>query len=228
MQNLFNKLQDDYVFGKYEINTIGKLYSFLTEKLSMFESKKVIPGEDPRDRLLEMLVQPENVGCGHLKLLLTQSEKYGVRRELVAETIKAIFLTMWQNPGAVDYDVLSGGHKEKAALIIKSSTRKPITVDSIVPAIIPNTEEYQTFVYHPQAVEFMRWYNAGILRNNLSLPDSLTQNQLFNQMQTLGNKWLNLTLGRLAAGLPIYEVIFDQKGNFKAIHQENLQIGSVQ
>ena len=46
------------------------------------------------DALLPLLVQPDHVGCGHLKLQLLHPDEYGVRKELVELVIAMVFLMM--------------------------------------------------------------------------------------------------------------------------------------
>lgn len=49
------------------------------------------PPKGAHDDLVELLVDPDHIGCGHLKLSLTAAEDYGTRASLVQAFLRAFF-----------------------------------------------------------------------------------------------------------------------------------------
>eukprot|EP01102_Stenamoeba_stenopodia_P011953 TRINITY_DN3715_c0_g1_i3.p1 TRINITY_DN3715_c0_g1~~TRINITY_DN3715_c0_g1_i3.p1 ORF type:complete len:163 (+),score=32.84 TRINITY_DN3715_c0_g1_i3:166-654(+) len=77
---------------------------------------------EKQERLLEVLLKPENIGCGHIRLLLQHPEEYETPRNLTEMFIRAFFYHMWnkEDPKSKlhvsNLEILDGDHKEKAVL----------------------------------------------------------------------------------------------------------------
>ncbi len=157
--------------------------------------------------LLEHLVEPENVGCGHLRSMLLSPGSYQVRRELVVAVLRDIFERLWRAPEGIDWVVLSGEHHERAVVVVRLDGEiRPYTK---VPAIAPSSELGQAFVAHPQVTAYLREQNAHLLFEQLpTLRQRVTVEQLSAAIRVLAERQLDATLSRLAAGLPRYEVHF--------------------
>lgn len=157
--------------------------------------------------LLDHLVEPDNVGCGHLRSMLLSPASYQVRRELVVEILQGIFERLWRRPESVDWVVLSGEHHERAVVVVRLEGEvRPYTK---VPAIAPASALGQAFVAHPQVTAYLREQNAHFLLEQLpSLRRRVPVERLSAAMRELADVQLDATLSRLAAGLPRYEVSF--------------------
>lgn len=160
------------------------------------------PGE-LHSRLLEELVKPQNIGCGHLKLMLTRPDDYGVRPELITAFLKACFRALWSG-APVDYVVLDGDHREGA--VVNVVIEDEVSRDTLVPTITPQVNGKQMFVNHPQAVSFLRSELArGLTRIH---PIEIEPETLKDDIDALAQRQLGHTLMALAKGLPLFEVRF--------------------
>ena len=176
------------------------------------------PPESVRERVLELLLDPNNVGCGHLKLMLLHPDLYGVRPTLVPEFLRAWFHLRWSGATDLEYVVLAGGHAEGAVL--------QVTVDddlwalSPIPMVAPFSQDTQVFVNHPQVVDFLREQTAHfIVRAAPSLGLHMVDHgALVDTMRDLAGTQMGETLTRLANGLPVYRASFGSDGI--SVHSE--------
>jgi len=175
-----------------------------------------------RDALLEYLVDPAHVGCGHLRLSLEHAEAYGVRRELVASVVRAFFRLLWAGAPELRLVILEGGHAESAVLNIRL-TREPWAL-SQVPIVTPSYGGQQVFVNHP---DVMRYWRRAAAVYHVGAPGSLPLTPesgpaLVEAIDELAVRQLGETLGHLAKGLPIYDAEFEPDGSV-----EVMQVGQV-
>jgi len=74
--------------------------------------KIVNPPDKFKDKLLEEVAKPENVGCFHIKNMLRSPDKYNIRKGLVADALKALHLNLWNKTSTISrklkYTVLRG------------------------------------------------------------------------------------------------------------------------
>lgn len=80
------------------------------------------PKDDLRSDILEAIVQPENIGDLHIKMMLQEPLEYGVNRTLVGFMIQSFFELLWDHPELkLNLDILQGEHREIAFVEIKTS-----------------------------------------------------------------------------------------------------------
>lgn len=159
-------------------------------------------------RLLELEVTADALGCGHLKLMMTAPERYGVRPGLVADVVHAMWTLRWGGAPEIDFVVLGGEHNEAGVVnVVVDGELWPF---SRVPLLSPNVDGHQVFINHPQVASYLRGLVAQfLLRAEEKLhPDETPHAALASAMQELGAKHLAATLGVLAQGLPAFEVRF--------------------
>jgi hypothetical protein len=155
-----------------------------------------------REAVLEQLVRPEHVGCGHLRLTMQHPEQYGVRPGLTAAVLRAYFEARWDEVEGVRFDVLHGDHDERAVLQVEiDEVIEPWTKIPLVP---PRTRE-QMFVLHPQVSEFLREMSARLFvdecaRRQGGCPEPEV---LRERMRELGAQQLAATVAHLAPALPV-------------------------
>ncbi len=166
------------------------------------------PPHELEEALLELLVEPPNVGCGHLRAMLVDPEDYRVRPGLPAEVLRAVFRHLWRSPEDVDWVVLEGEHHETAVVVVTLDGEvHPYTK---VPAIPPSIGGRQTFVAHPQVTAYLREENASfLLERTPALARRVGRSEFARRMRSIADTQLEATLGRLARGLPIYEARFE-------------------
>ncbi|HVI03164.1 MAG TPA: rhodanese-like domain-containing protein [Enhygromyxa sp.] len=164
-----------------------------------------------REALLEHLVNPQHVGCGHLRLSMQSSADYGLRREAADAFLRAFFLQRWGGTDEAEYVVLGGDHGEGAIMLV--TLEEELYPHTKIPLISPAFEGLQMFVLHPQIAAQLRRFRAGFLVSELAELE-LDVGALGDLICALGKRQLDATVARLAAGLPVYEVRFDRSRAF--------------
>lgn len=156
-----------------------------------------------REPLLEHLLDPAHIGCGHVRLMLENSEQYGVRRELVANLLRAIYTLWWEGVPEIQITALPGGHEEAAVLNVRIEDE--ISGLSSVPLISPACGGRQMFVNHPDVACHLRRAAVHVLNTG-------HRQELQTTIDNLADRQLTATLGHLAKGLPIVEAVFMRDG----------------
>lgn len=109
--------------------------------------------------------------------------------------------------------ILSGAHSEAAVINIRLST--PVFPFTRVPLISPACAGVQLFVNHPQVVDYIRGKLAAFLCLQPGLGLTLADVEpLAAEIKRLAGGQLVATLGHLAAGLPIFDVLFQDDGTY--------------
>jgi hypothetical protein len=143
------------------------------------------PPKSIRPMLLEHLLEPANMGCGHLKLMLKNQDEYGVRPELLRGFLRAFYELLWEGAPEVELATLEGHHDESAVISV--------------------------FVAHPQVAARHREHYVEFFRRQGSLVPLQSQHveALRQEIQQRGDRHLLQTLHHLASGLPLFEVHFE-------------------
>lgn len=167
------------------------------------------PPENVQDIILEHMVIPDHIGCGHLRLALLHSDRYGIRPALIQSFLREFMRSQWSGHDDNEIAVLPGGHAEGAVVNVVMSDG--IELFSTIPLISPMTGGTQMFVNHPQVSGFLRSQLGRFFTRqsdvcNLSIG---RERELAASIDALGHNQLGHTLANLAAGLPIFEVSFD-------------------
>lgn len=160
--------------------------------------------------LLDLLSQPENTGCGHLKLMMQDPEGYRVRCELTRALIRAFYRALWRG-GDLEFVVLDGHHEEQAVVNVTVSGDH-VHADTRIPTIAPRAFDGQMFINHPQAIAFLRDHNVRdapqVTARSIDAP------KVRAAIDEIATAQLGLTLSALASGLPIYTLAFGPQGDF--------------
>ncbi|MCA9624899.1 MAG: rhodanese-like domain-containing protein [Myxococcales bacterium] len=176
------------------------------------------PPVELRAALLEHLRQPANIGCGHLRLVASNPEEYGVRTALTEELLDVFFDELWHDPEQTEFVVLHGDHHEEGVLSV-SLPQKVEPFDNL-PAIPPLLGGRSFFIHHPQTADFVRQQQVRFLFERTPwLTESLQKAGVDEAAYTkalgeLAGRQLHATLQHLARELPVYEVAFDRDGAF--------------
>jgi rhodanese-related sulfurtransferase len=165
-----------------------------------------------RDIVLEHVLQPEHVGCGHIRQMWTNGELYGARPDLVRDFLDIYYRAKWRGAAEIELAPLGGDHDEAAVLSIK--LEGDIFPFSQIPLVTPACHGRQVFVSHPQVAAYYRHqYDEFACRQGdlISLAPKHAP-ELHALVDALGEKQTMLTLGKLAKGLPIFDVVFKENG----------------
>jgi hypothetical protein len=169
------------------------------------------PPLEARAPLLEHFCEPAHMGCGHLRLMLTNPEQYEVRSALVLDFLKAFFSTRWAGAPEMENVVLPGGHEEGAVLNVRIEGE--LRAYSWVPLLSPAYAGTQMFVNHPQVSAFLRRELAEFLAEQHDLwGQPLDGAGLLEVLEGIAGRQLGATLGHLAKGLPVYDLTFGRDG----------------
>lgn len=203
---LANHLNSDPMFSPFLV----KLNS-----LDMWRNFLHFPPTHLRAKLLDYLLEPNHIGCGHLKLALTHADAYGVRQEVVAGIFRAFFEEYWRGASNLNWVILGGEHTEGA--VVNVTMEGSLSNFSQIPMIHPSVGGLQMFVHHPQAIAALRIQTAQFMHNELGQILSLNRThsgQLREVITKLGAEQTLATFKALAGGLPIFSLHFDGVGGF--------------
>ena len=171
------------------------------------------PPAELQDVLLEQLVQPDDMGCGHVRLMLVHPDDYGIRRELVESFLRAFYRLWWAGAPELNFTVLPGGHEEAAVVNVR--LREELWSLSRVPLVAPSCGGRQVFVNHPDVASYLRGKVVELHRRGLG-PVAIDDAGAFRAaLEDLATRQLLNTVGHLASGLPIYDVVFDADGTYE-------------
>lgn len=154
------------------------------------------PPTDCRARLLELVVHPAHVGCGHLAGMLREPEKYGTQRGLVEEAIRTFYLLLWSGNPKLILEVLEGHHDEDSVVVVPSCGGP--TIAASCAAIAPKAAS--SFVYHPDAARFVRESLVKLAHTALKRPDA-SLSDLMGVANQLATRQLQVTVHDLAGHL---------------------------
>ena len=166
------------------------------------------PPMEARAAVLEQMVDPAHVGCGHLRLAMTDPE-YGVRPGLPAQLMRAFHRLRWAGAPELELAILGGDHHEGAVLVITIDDELHATTP--IPLVSPQVDGSQAFISHPQVIGWMRSELVAFLVRQGVVPAEQAPT-LLARIQALGDVQTGRTLGRLAKGLPVFKVRFGDNG----------------
>lgn len=184
--------------GGKKFHTAAEMYNFVTNP-------------DPRLQvfLSRYLLDPRFVGCGHMKLMMTKPEQYGMSEKVLRSLSVAFFDTMWNVParaGQLAYPMLPGDHKEGAVVSIVIPTEE-LTDQTLIPMVAPTDGKISMFVNHPQVVQYLNKKVAYLLAKeggSLIKDLDVDPNAVVAHMEHLQNEGVRQTVSALAWGLPVY------------------------
>jgi rhodanese-related sulfurtransferase len=154
--------------------------------------------------LLDAVLDPDHVGCGHLAQLLTDPESYGVRPGLTPTVLRYFFRKLWDGDPRLVFDVLDGSHQEQAVACIHTVHGKETDPDAVV-AACPAHGRLQLFIHHPEAVEWLQRRQAEFLAEEGLVPRNAV-GAILEAEGRLARRHLEATLRTLAPGLPVFDV----------------------
>jgi len=175
----------------------------------------ISPPQEVRPVLRELLLQPEHIGCGHLKRTLLYPDLYGVRPELTKAFILALWELHWSGSLDTSLSVLPGEHAEGAVVNVVLDEAE-VSAFSRAPLVSPSSVHGQMFLNTPQVSRFLREQSVSfMLRNShLSSLHVSNANRYRETIQRLASEQMAQTLGALAKGLPVYEALFRDEEHF--------------
>jgi rhodanese-related sulfurtransferase len=168
------------------------------------------PPPELREVVLEHLLQPGHIGCGHIRMMWQDSATYGVRPELPAMVLRAFMELRWSGAVEAELTVLAGGHEERGVLrVFLADAIEPFTQ---VPLVSPSCDGTQMFVCHPQIMSYLRTQLVRFAQLQTALVPKIDGDALRTTVEEMADAQLTATLQRLAKGLPVFDVTFGAGG----------------
>jgi hypothetical protein len=201
MEHLAEFLNEGYGarrMGGKKFHNADEMYAYVTNP-------------DPRQQvfLSRYLLDPRFVGCGHMKLMMTKPEQYGMSEKVLRSLSVAFFDMMWNVPDRASqlvYPCLQGDHKEGAVVNIVISDAE-LTDETMVPMVAPTDGKISIFVNHPQVVQYLNKKVAYLLakEGKTIIKDlDIDPEAVVAHMEHLQNEGVRQTVSALAWGLPVY------------------------
>lgn len=196
-------------------------------KIDEWETFLRRPPHEHRSALLEHLLQPEHVGCGHIKLALTNPSQYQVRPALITSFFQAFYNGLWNGAPDLTWVVLGGDHAEGA--VVQVTLAEELQPFSEIPMVAPSIGGVQMFVNHPQVVSYLRGQTAHFLTNRAGSILGISQAEeprLLEEIPKIGEVQAGATLTALAAGLPVFVAHFDRDDTVSVRAEGNIPSAS--
>ncbi|MCB9677600.1 MAG: hypothetical protein H6737_21010 [Alphaproteobacteria bacterium] len=160
------------------------------------------PPADRANAVLDAVIDPANVGCGHLRRLL-EREGDGPRPALVAGLVRAALAASHRGEEGVVLEVLEGHHAEEEVAVFPSCTA---TGHGRAQPVVPRDDAAARFVYHPDAA---RWVRRQLCRFLEARGEVDSAPRLLEEADRLATIELQHTLDALAPDLPLRVVAPD-------------------
>jgi len=207
------RLLDGYLdaFGRFYVHTDEHALAFLRDdpRFAPALTDRGVEGllrHPPRalePALLDALTEPDHVGCGHLRLVLSHPQQYGVRADLTRALLRAVLLRLWQGE-AIDLVILEGEHHEGAVVEVRLD--REIHAFTRIPTFAPRLDDRELFISHPEVSAWLRAMNAAFLfevdpwlRAHPERRDALLE-----RLDSMASAQLAATIDHLARSLPVY------------------------
>ncbi|MCH8550357.1 MAG: hypothetical protein LAT62_00380 [Natronospirillum sp.] len=143
---------------------------------------------------IELASQADYQGCGHLRLLLTQSSAYAMSAALVESALRVVLRLWFAGQAGVVFDILQGDHAESGVVVIDRQTSRPLNETT------PLTDAPDQFFCHrPLKHELIRRFVAELQQCGWTTFSSESAERIASDH----DKAADLTLSVLAAQLPV-------------------------
>lgn len=187
-------LQDDPRFEDDALDTLDEIETLIRS-----------PPDALRTAVRTALLEPDSIGCGHLRSIANDPQTYRVRPEVFTGVMTAFFERLWANNPHLRYPVLSGPHREGA--IVAVMHEGPVHPYTRIPMVEPDHHGTELFVVHPsleawmrrQRVEFLLETDPWLRSHNIEVEGFVTA------VQDLADVHFYATTHVLAPDLPIYQ-----------------------
>jgi len=166
----------------------------------------ISPPPEVRDIVLEHLLQPAHMGCGHIRMMWQECETYGVRPELPRMFLHAFMHLRWNGATEAEFQPLAGGHEERG--VLRVFLADPLEPFTNVPLVSPSCEGTQMFVCHPQVMSYLRTQLVRFAQLQHALVPKVSEDVLRATVEEMADAQMTATLHRLAKGLPVFDATF--------------------
>jgi len=151
-------------------------------------------------------------GCGHWKQINLDPKAYSLEKAQIDFIQKK--LNGLKKNKKIDEIILEGEHLEGAILLVRGNwgilPRYKIETDG-------GSQETQVFIYHQSLVDerHQTLCSAWLRQKAVKLYNGCDQDYLYEALSEMAENHLMETAKRLAKGLPIYAIVFEDDGEFE-------------
>lgn len=179
----------------------------LSQQLSIEGLDITKPRKTTQERVLEALLEPDNIGDMHLRLMVKNHNMYNVDPQLIKNFMKSFYKNLWSGKlkNKLNLVMLVGPHDEKGFIEVRSNAI--CTQDDVAPLLAPLHGEMSMFINHIDAVQVRRAQLAYFFASNINLhSDPISTEKLFNMINREGLSHLEVTGTYIGKELPFYTI----------------------
>jgi hypothetical protein len=175
------------------------------------------PPDHAKDSLLKKLVEVENHGDSHIRMLLKKPEWFQLSEFLAPMAVKSFYTLLWQQSSDPRSPLHQSPKLKLQVLVGQSDPTGFLEVSSgelchsggVAPMLIARTPQRSVLVSHLDAVSLRREELAAFFaRIANASPRKINRDQLHQRLDRHGWLALETTGSRVAAGLPFYTLTY--------------------
>jgi len=203
------------------VRVLGGLHDSLQGLIEQPDTDAVVSvlrslSESGFESVLGYLIEPELIGCGHLKTMTRHSDEYKVRGDLPGMVLSAFYRRLRAKDFRVRFEVLAGGHAEEGLVYITQTADSQGVLAPVQQPMPPRHSQIQLFMFHPQTSDYVLEEQSQLLFRTGWL--SSGQEKDFKSLQTeFASKWMGITVGHLAPDAPVYSAEFGAEARRRSL-----------
>ena len=186
----------------------------MAKELALDDIDMYDPDPEIVEDLLEAVVEPNNIGDSHLKMMIDKPELYSINKTIVEFYLYAFYSVLWdeENPlhEILYLEVLQGSHVETAFLEVKVNDE--CLLELVAPLVIPTEGADDTismFVNHIDAAGIRREQMSRFFAEKIDGTEgAVTTKQMFSRLSHHGLLFLDVTGSYVSKNLPFYTATF--------------------
>lgn len=187
--------------------TDDRAISHLESQVPMENLDLNSPPDRVKASLLQKLVEVENHGDSHIRLMLKKPEWFQLNEYLAPMVVKSFYRLLWQGNAKLKLEVLVGQSDPTAFLEVSSG--ELCHNGGVAPMIAPRTSQRSVLISHLDAVSLRRQELATFFtRIANASPRKINKDQLHQRLDRHGWLALETTGSRVADGLPFYTLTY--------------------
>lgn len=199
--------------GNFYIHTDTDAMAFVESRSGVTDLDVTLPPTDKQDAVLEALLEPQGIGCPHLRAIMENPDMYNVREDLVKMFVTHIFRTLWDPTEPLRkrmrvyiYHAPEIGGLPNEAAWVNFKVGDVCKKEGLQPVFPPWSDGVSVLVNHPQAVD--RLHNETALFIKGLTGGTASSLDLVPKLKAKYVAWDGITKGLLAAtqGLPVFDV----------------------
>jgi len=159
--------------------------------------------------LFKVILQPENIGDLHLKMMMKYPQQFSIRKEIIDMFLTSFFKLLWNTQEKLstklELEVLTGSHKEVGFIEVRSE--EACQKQQLAPLIPTKNKFISVFVNHLDAASVRRAQLSSFFSDKVNHhQDPVDPIKMHNRLNHHGYISLEITGSYIAKGLPFYTI----------------------